>query len=457
MTPTRRRGPPSPRSAVRQCPRDPGGSQRLDDDGSGDTHGASLGGGRLHPVTRYRHTRGAAAEGYTPSAPARSIDRAGDGLPVGAGRDFKRLDHPTAQHHLPGGRLERDDGLTGSRERDRWIGLHGQCRREASDQVGIVGDGEREASVIHHPTVSNMCSMLKRGRGAARPPVVYCAGRPGRVAARSPNVSKRPRAACTAPGPAQEVSAPMHHNRNAGAALAPRRTNTPPPAGPVHGLGLVDALRIDVDPAQLPWLAAEIEIVRYCREDELAHQRKRHEQLPAEATEPGRAKAREAEREVDRRAHQLEVLAMIRDQLPISSEAAQVGTASPWGAPADDTVCGLDSMDAPVAVVGPAALMTVLIGGATRHAADALGEALRAPQLDVDEHTDSSGGWRETELPRVDPAIAEKLRAMSAAACAFTDTYLHVLAHQTYSFNPAAGTAGADRDVRAERAGRGLL
>ncbi len=66
----------------------------------------------------------------------------------------------------------------------------------------------------------------------------------------------------------------MHHHRNAGAALAPRRASTPPPAGPVQGLGLVDAFRIDLDPAQLPWLAAEIDIVQYCLEDELAHQRK---------------------------------------------------------------------------------------------------------------------------------------------------------------------------------------
>ena len=74
-------------------------------------------------------------------------------------------------------------------------------------------------------------------------------------------------------GPAQEVSAPMHHHRNAGAELAPRRATTPPPAGSVHGLGVVDALRIDLEPGQLPWLAAEIDTLRYCLEDELAHQR----------------------------------------------------------------------------------------------------------------------------------------------------------------------------------------
>jgi hypothetical protein len=54
----------------------------------------------------------------------------------------------------------------------------------------------------------------------------------------------------------------MQIHRNAGAEFAPRRAATPPPAGNVHGLGLVDALSIDVDPVQVPWLTAEIDISR---------------------------------------------------------------------------------------------------------------------------------------------------------------------------------------------------
>ena len=236
----------------------------------------------------------------------------------------------------------------------------------------------------------------------------------------------------------------MQHHRNAGADLAPRRANTPPPAGPVQGLGLVDSFRIDVDPAQLPWLAAEIDIVQYCLEDELAHQRKAYEQLPAEAKEHGWPKAREAEQELDRRAYQLQVLAMIRDQLPTSGEAARVATASPWDTSADDTGDKLDSDKTPVAVVGPAALMTILIRGATRNVADALAEALRGPRLDVDQYTDSTDGWRGRELPHVSPAIADRLSAMATAAHAFTDTYLHVLAQQNYSFDPDCDPLYAD-------------
>jgi len=236
----------------------------------------------------------------------------------------------------------------------------------------------------------------------------------------------------------------MHAHPNAGTEPAPRRAASPPPAGNVHGLGVVDALRIDVQPAQLPWLTAEIDILRYCLEDELEHRRARYDELPQAAKDHRRPAARKAEQELERRAYQLRVLAMIREQLPITAEAAAAAVAGPWGKPAGDAAPALDRVEGPVAVVGPAALMTVLIAGATRHVADALGEALRGPGLDVDEHTDSSGGWRRAELPRVTPASAETLRATAAAAQAFTDTYLDVLAHQAYSFDPEYQPVHAD-------------
>ena len=236
----------------------------------------------------------------------------------------------------------------------------------------------------------------------------------------------------------------MHHHRNAGDEPTPRRAATPPPAGNVRGLGVVDALRTDLGPGQLPWLAAEIDVLRYCLEDEVAHQRARYDQLPEAAKDHHWPCARETEQELGRRAYQLQVLAMIREQLPITGESAAAAVANPWDKPTHDDAPALERIEGPVAVVGPAALMTVLIRGATRNVADALGEALRGPSLDVDEHTDSASGWRGDELPRVELAIAEKLRAIAAAGQAFTDTYLDVLALQGYSFDPEYQAVSAD-------------
>jgi hypothetical protein len=228
----------------------------------------------------------------------------------------------------------------------------------------------------------------------------------------------------------------MHPHGYAGAEPTPPRANTPPPGGNVHGLGLVDALRIELQPAQLPWLTAEIDILRYCLEDELAHLRARDDEPPEAAKKECRADARVAEQELDRRAYQLQVLAMIAEQLPVSSEAAASVVTRPWHPPAADAA-EVHGVREPVVVVGPAALMTVLIRGATRHAAEALSEELRRPSLDVDHYTERGSGWRARELPRVTPATAEKLRAMAEAARAFTDTYLHVLPSRPTASSPS--------------------
>jgi hypothetical protein len=230
----------------------------------------------------------------------------------------------------------------------------------------------------------------------------------------------------------------MHDDPDGGVEPVPRRVTAPPPAGAVHGLGPVDALRIEFQPGQLPWLAAQIDIVRYCLEDELAHQRARRSDPPSAVECPGRTDRCEVGRDVQCRTRQLRALELIGSQLPISGEAAAV--ADPWDTPPDDAPPGL-TREGAVAIVGPAALMTVLMRGATRRVADVLAEALGHPGLDVDEHTDSSGGWRAGELPRVEPAVAERLRAIAAAAKAFADGYLNVLSHQSYCLNPAHPSA----------------
>jgi hypothetical protein len=244
----------------------------------------------------------------------------------------------------------------------------------------------------------------------------------------------------------------MHRNRNAGTDPAPRRANTPPPAGNVHGLGLVDALRVDLQPAQLPWLAAEIDTVRYCLEDELEHLRARYDELPESAKKDCRQDARDADEQLERRAYQLQALAMVGDQLPISAAATAATVAGPWSAAADRPAPEDERPAEPTAVAGPAALMTILIGGAMRHAAEALGAAVRGPGLEVDHWTESGRGWGGGEVPRVTPAVAEKLRALAAAVNALTDTYLLALAHQAYSFDPEYDPVYADElEVAARR------
>jgi hypothetical protein len=243
----------------------------------------------------------------------------------------------------------------------------------------------------------------------------------------------------------------MQRNRSSGAEPAPRRANIPPPAGNVHGLGLVDALRVDLQPEPLPWLAAQIDIVRYCLEDELGHARAR-EKLSESARKEGRQDARDAEEEVERRAYELQALAMIGDQLPTSAAATAAVVAGPWAEPTDPGSSKDERPAEPLAVAGPAALMTIVIGGAMRHAAEALREALRNPGLDVDHWTESERAWGAGEVPRLTPAVAEKLRALAAAVHALTDTYLHALAHQAYSFDPEYDPVHADElEVAASR------
>jgi hypothetical protein len=215
-------------------------------------------------------------------------------------------------------------------------------------------------------------------------------------------------------------------------------------------LGLADALRIEVLPEQLPWLAEQLDVMRYCLEDELEHQRARRDDEP---DDDGGRQADGDRQSSNRLARQLKVLAIVRAQVPLSKEAAELAVASPWDADEPSTPRHRGPEE-PVQIVGPAALMTVAICGAMRHAAQRLSEALGHAGLTVHENTDSSRGWRAEERPpRVEPAIAEWLRSTAVAAQAFVHTYLNVLAHQTYSFD--AEYDPTDADELGVTAGRG--
>jgi hypothetical protein len=178
--------------------------------------------------------------------------------------------------------------------------------------------------------------------------------------------------------------------------------------------------------------------------DELEQVRARYDVLPEAAREQRRQEARDAEEKLERRAYQIHTLAMIGDQLPISVAATAGGIGGPSDEAAEQASPEDERPGEPIAVAGPAALMTILIGGAMRHAAEALGEALRGRALDVDHWTESGHGWGAGDVPRLTPAVAERLRALAAAVPALTDTYLHALVHQAYSFDPEYDAVYAD-------------
>ena len=220
----------------------------------------------------------------------------------------------------------------------------------------------------------------------------------------------------------------MQDHRNDGGEQAPRPANPSPALGNVHGLGESHALRVDLQPVQLPWLADEIDTLRGPILEE-------HERALARYDEPPPAAYRaEADAEVHRRAYQLRVLAMIREQLPLSAAVAAASIASPWEEH-DELVWELARITAPVTVVGPGRAMLVLVRGSARNVADALGEALRGPRSDT-RAAPVRPALLWPEWTRTTPAVASRLRDMAAAAEAFTDTYVSAVLQQSYSFDP---------------------
>ena len=168
----------------------------------------------------------------------------------------------------------------------------------------------------------------------------------------------------------------------------------------VQGLGVSDALRIELEPSQVPWLADEIDALRDVVEDALAHERARWEAVPESARRARLPEAVRAEDELDRIRYEARVLEMVRDQ-----------------------VVGRPDGEAPVAVFGPARIMAELVRGTVRHVAATLGELL------------------QTE-PKADAGARAELVGTAAAAMAWTETYVECQAVEWFSFDPAADPAG---------------
>ena len=226
----------------------------------------------------------------------------------------------------------------------------------------------------------------------------------------------------------------MHSNRNDGDEPPRRRANPSPAVGNVCGLGESHALRAWLRPVQLPWLADEIDELRRPIEEAVAVERARYDQLTAGGADRRSPEACETDTEIARRTYQLKVLAMIREQLPIDDEAVTAGVASPWQAK-DEDPNEPGTIGPPVEVLGPAQGMLVLIRGAARNVTAALAEALAPPEPDAF-GIDQSRVRRSGERRRISAPVAVRLRSLAAAAEAFVDTYVNVVALNSYSFDP---------------------
>jgi hypothetical protein len=109
--------------------------------------------------------------------------------------------------------------------------------------------------------------------------------------------------------------------------------------------------------------------------------------------------------------------------------------ASPWDDPSE-LALELARITAPVTVVGPAQGMLVLIRGAARNVADALGEALRLSQQDVAKPQVGTAATQWPERHRITAAVANRLDDLAAAAQALTSVYVDAVWLQAYIFDP---------------------
>jgi len=229
----------------------------------------------------------------------------------------------------------------------------------------------------------------------------------------------------------------MQTHRSDGGESPQRRANpSPQVGGGVYGLGESHALRVDFEPVQLPWLADEIDTARSCIDDELVRARAARDQVVAGAADGRSPGADDAEGEVARRAYQLQVLRMIRGQVPVRPPVVAACVVSPWSEPPGELSLELAGITAAVTVVGPARGMLVLIRGAARNVADALGEALHLSERDraVRRIENAPAGWPESQ--RLTASVAARLHDLAVAAQAFTDNYVNAVRQQAYSFDP---------------------
>jgi hypothetical protein len=176
-------------------------------------------------------------------------------------------------------------------------------------------------------------------------------------------------------------------------ALSTLRPAPTPPPGTVRALGLSDALRVEFQPCQRSGLLDELDALREPLVEAFESARASWEAVSSPENGGSPRQARVAEEKFESKAYALRVHAAIRSQVP--------------GAVNDEAF----------AIVGPASTISTLVEGAARHAADRLGEFLRAP--------------------RRDEKTRRRLREHGVAALAWIETYIDCQAIEFYSFDAA--------------------
>jgi hypothetical protein len=184
----------------------------------------------------------------------------------------------------------------------------------------------------------------------------------------------------------------MHAHRSAGHPVPSADPPEQPPwSDRVRGLGVSDALQLQLEPLQVPWLRDELEELR------LAHEQGLVEAVQRRGSATGSDVRRIAAEDIDRHRHDLAVLRAVCAQIPASA-------------------------DRHVVVCGPAPMLSGIIRGVTASVAERLAELVGERQ-----------GSRAA-------ATADDLVALAAATQAWVETLAacHALEWFTFDVEPMA-------------------
>jgi hypothetical protein len=188
----------------------------------------------------------------------------------------------------------------------------------------------------------------------------------------------------------------MHAHRIAG---QPVPSSDPPWSDRVRGLGVCDALQLQLEPEQLPWLLDELD------ELSVAHEQGLSEAAARRAITGDPQIRRDATEDVDDRREELALLRAVRERIS--------------GAP-----------DGPAVVCGPAPLLSSVVRGVTQAAAERLAEL--AGEFPTGRDAEASG----------------RILSTAAATNAWVQTLVALQRLEWFTFKATATTPTSSGDVR---------